>query len=65
MYEKDLLGGVTVIRFKGLHHEESEWEATLYGPFSYNIREAEIIAVPYALWNNRSPGEMLIWIRQL
>ncbi|MDT8715115.1 glycoside hydrolase family 127 protein [Clostridium sp. 19966] len=62
-YDKDLLGGAVVIKAKGSRIEEKNWENELYRPFENNSKEAEIKAVPYYLWGNRTPGEMLVWIR--
>ena len=27
-------------------------------------KEIKVTAVPYYAWNNRGPGEMLVWIRR-
>jgi hypothetical protein len=28
-------------------------------------REAELVGVPYAVWGNRGPGEMFVWLRYM
>jgi len=48
-YRPDLLGGVVVLRGKGLRSDG---------------RAVEFSAIPYYAWDNREPGEMLIWIRE-
>ena len=49
----DLLGGVTVISGRALA-VTSEDAAT--------DREIEFTAVPYYAWDNRAPGEMVVWL---
>ena len=38
---------------------------SLYGQPSFRFTDAELKAVPYALWCNRTPGEMIVWINAL
>jgi DUF1680 family protein len=35
----------------------------LYGKPAFSMRDQNLTAVPYALWGNRTPGEMLVWIK--
>ena len=35
---------------------------TLYGSPSFRFSDVELKAVPYALWCNRTPGEMIVWL---
>ncbi|WP_366513104.1 hypothetical protein, partial [Mesorhizobium sp.] len=35
----------------------------LYRTEAPAVEEAKITAVPYFSWDNRDPGEMLVWIR--
>ena len=37
----------------------------LYGPAKFTFAEAELTAVPYCLWCNRTPGEMLVFIKAM
>ena len=37
----------------------------LYGRPVFSMSNQKLTAVPYALWGNRSPGEMLIWIKAI
>jgi len=62
-FNENLLGGVSVVKGKGLRTLETTWEDTLYRPFNREEQPVEIKAVPYALWGNRNPGEMEVWIR--
>ena len=56
-YRPDLLGGVTVIHGKGYAMDE------LYREEAPTEREVEITAVPYCVCDNRTPGEMRVWLR--
>lgn len=61
----DLLGGVMLITGEANREDETAWGDALYR--SGHVRgtaAATITAVPYALWCNRTPGEMLVWIRE-
>ncbi len=65
-YEEDLLGGVTTISFKGKRLTEDEWqEGALYAGRKNRFEDVELRAVPYHCWNNREPGEMLVWMKEL
>src|SRR5204863_4231988 len=47
-----LLGGVTVIKGKGLaRQKENEQPKTV-----------DFTAIPYFAWDNREPGEMVVWL---
>jgi hypothetical protein len=51
-YRADLLGGVMVVKGKAL-----AWQAGNAPP-----KEVELTAVPYYAWDNREPGEMIVWL---
>ena len=55
-YIKDLLGGTTILKAKG--HQTSR---TLDGNIKSESEE-QLTLIPYALWNNRGPGQMMVWI---
>lgn len=38
-------------------------EDDLYGVPSFAFEETQLRAVPYCLWCNREPGEMLVWVK--
>jgi DUF1680 family protein len=57
----DLLGGIVVITGQALR-EQSPGGA-LYQTGGPHRQEARITAVPYYTWDNRSEGDMLVWIR--
>ena len=65
-YEEGLLGGVTVISFKGKRLTEDAWkDGALYAGRKNRFEDAELRAVPYHCWNNRGAGEMLVWMKEL
>jgi hypothetical protein len=53
-YRPELLGGVTVLTGTAMHDD----------PTSGTSREIALLVVPYAVWSNRSSGEMDVWLRQ-
>lgn len=57
----DLFGGVTGLKVQGkrmLHTSEH-----LYEEYIPQYEEQELLAIPYAYWNNRGVGEMSVWIK--
>jgi DUF1680 family protein len=64
-YEKDLLGGVSVITGKG-RIMTYDWPAhALYSDFVKPVYGYKRLTwIPYYSWANRGPGEMLVWIRR-
>ena len=59
-----LLGGTVVIRGRARRRSAAGWDDRIYRAGQSKVKEVDILAVPYALWANRKPGEMLIWIRE-
>jgi len=61
----DLLGGVTVLHGQGTLIDDADWDdQTLYRPSRPSAqKQTEVMAIPYALWDNRAPGEMRVWFR--
>ncbi|MFZ5517284.1 MAG: glycoside hydrolase family 127 protein [Candidatus Zhuqueibacterota bacterium] len=62
-FDPDLLGGVVTIRGKALRRQGPQWSTDLYRPMQGRYNPIEIKAIPYFAWDNRTPGEMLVWIR--
>jgi DUF1680 family protein len=58
------LGGAPVITARALRRNEDGWGRSLYRASSSRMDRTGITAVPYALWANRKPGDMLVWIRE-
>ncbi len=54
------------LHFKGKRLSMDGWnEQTLYSTQSSKLVNTELTAVPYYTWGNRTPGEMLVWIKEL
>jgi len=62
-FDAGLLGGITAITGRVRRIDRSDWKNDLYRPTRSKTRAARLEAVPYCVWNNRKPGEMLVWIR--
>jgi hypothetical protein len=61
-FRPDLLNGIMVIKGKAqILESESDFEE-LYSPVKSEIKEVEMTAIPCFAWDNRKPGEMLVWI---
>lgn len=60
-HRADLLGGVTILRAKGLAFAEPFDSKVLYAPPG-KTREMNVTAIPYCVWDNRAPGEMRVWV---
>ncbi len=63
-FEPKLLGGVAVIGGRAEREDPAGWDGRLYRPEPSRRRPVRIRAVPYCVWANRRPGEMLVWIRE-
>ena len=52
--------------FKGKRIRKDEWKShELYGLHSTKLEDVKLTAIPYAYWNNRGQGEMLVWMKEL
>jgi DUF1680 family protein len=60
---RGLLGGVVVLQGKARRRSRAGWNDVLYRSARSESRAVDILAVPYCVWGNRRPGEMLVWIR--
>jgi len=62
-HKPDLLGGVTVITGEGeLATTESVRQLNqLYAPLD-NVVKTSITAIPYYVWDNRTAGDMAVWL---
>ncbi|MBU4365504.1 MAG: glycoside hydrolase family 127 protein, partial [Verrucomicrobia bacterium] len=63
-YEPRLLGGAVVITGQAVRRNPAGWNGRLYRADQSKTKSIVIKAIPYFLWNNRKPGEMLVWIRE-
>ena len=55
--------GVPRIRAKAYRRNTGDWQGELYRPQGSRQVPCTITAIPYFMWANRAPGEMLVWIR--
>jgi len=60
-FDPDLLGGVTAIVGRGLAAPKTDWSDTLYSPGA-KPDEVDFTAIPYCVWDNRTPGPMTVWL---
>jgi DUF1680 family protein len=61
--EPGLLGGVVTLEGDALAETTADWDGDLYRTAPPAERPVRIRAVPYYAWDNRDPGEMLVWVR--
>jgi DUF1680 family protein len=60
-YKPDLLGGVTTIRTTALEASRSnDARPPLYSNV-LSVIPRDVTLIPYALWDNRQPGQMIVW----
>ena len=63
-FEPDVLDGVVTLTAEASVESTADWSNTLYRLEPPKTEPAPIKAVPYFAWNNRTPGEMLVWLRE-
>lgn len=64
IHDKRLFGGTTMIHGTALRRTAVGWKDKLYSSETPRYAKTRITAIPYSLWANREPGEMLVWIRE-
>ena len=70
IWRGDMLKGTLTLKTKGYRavftkKEPDAGEGDLYFEGRPGLVPAELTFVPYAYWGNRTPGEMLVWVRTL
>jgi uncharacterized protein len=64
-FDAACLGGVVKLHVDGLLAEADDWGARLYrADAPARLCPQPLVAVPYAVWDNRSPGQMRVWINE-
>ena len=63
-FNADLLGGTVVLQGKARQPKLGGWANALYRFESSDVEEIEVLAIPYFLWANREPGEMIVWLNR-
>ena len=65
-HRTDLLGGITVVRCKGLAYDPAGGLTELYrtaGPLRQRVGpEVDLTFIPYYAWANREPSPMRVWV---
>jgi DUF1680 family protein len=62
----DFLGGVVVIEGIAFTQKDPNWEGVLYRPKTATEKyKVPIRAIPYYCWDNRNPGGMAVWLREI
>jgi len=62
-FEKNLLGGVTVLNGQAWAVQEKGWEGALYRERQSRARrKVNIRLIPYYAWSNRGVSEMTVWM---
>ncbi|RVB40997.1 glycoside hydrolase family 127 protein, partial [Mesorhizobium sp. M7A.F.Ca.CA.004.05.1.1] len=62
-HRPELLGGVVTLSTAALADAADGWRDGLYRPEPPATAETRLTAIPYFAWDNREPGEMLVWLR--
>ncbi len=60
----NLLGGVVTLSASGQAEAPAGWADVLYRAEPPVKETVRLTAVPYFAWDNRDPGEMLVWVRE-
>ena len=58
----EFFSGAGVIVAEAEVADLGDWGEALYRAVRPARRPAKLTAIPYYLWDNREPGEMLVWI---
>lgn len=64
-YEKDLLGGIVTIEGNGKMIQKENWDDDKLYKSNTQIKfeDKKLKWIPYYSWANRTPGEMIVWVR--
>jgi uncharacterized protein len=63
-FEKELLGGIVVLKHTGFSAEKSGSDSKLYHEYTPSVRKArhvELKFIPYYAWANRTATQMQVW----
>lgn len=64
-WEEDLLNGVVTIVGDAIAYSETGWDDQLYSLTKPDVKPVKFKAIPYYAWDNREPGEMAVWIKEI
>ena len=63
--DEELFGRTVCMTLSGRRVRPWEDQQTLYDEIPPRLEAVKVKAIPYFLWNNRDPGEMLVWMKEL
>jgi len=63
-YEPDVLGGAVMLAADAEAESAAGWDGVLYRGEPPALDASPLRSVPYFAWDNRAPGEMLVWLRE-
>ncbi|WEF24742.1 beta-L-arabinofuranosidase domain-containing protein [Paracoccus sp. S3-43] len=58
------LDGAVAIDAPALRERTTTWGDDLYAENTPDVEQTTARLVPYHLWDNREPGEMMVWVRE-
>ncbi len=61
----ELPGGLRALTYEGKRLLRDGWDGQLYKEARFETGDVKLTAVPYCIWGNRKPGEMLVWQKVL
>lgn len=64
-YDSEFLGGCAYLTGQAFKISDEGFEHTLYAPYAPEYTPVPIKAIPYAMWTNRTPGDMSVWLNAL
>jgi DUF1680 family protein len=64
-FEPDLLGGVVSLVGKAKAVDLDAWGQSLYRDQAPTLVDVPFKAIPYYAWDNRQPGAMQVWLREI
>lgn len=64
-WKSSTLNGIMALRGKAVLTTVTKKDNTLYSIKTPDTRITHFLAVPYAVWDNRSQGSMRVWMREV
>ena len=63
-FQEGLLAGVVTLTATAEAERSDDWDGDLYRSTPPAREPITLKAIPYYAWDNRDPGEMLVWLRE-